>query len=132
MAILNIIDENAIYEVSGSTTQSTIVNFQQKFIFENVFVKSKPGVTPPHNLTFKGTGLSNSITLPLLVKSSTTNEASHVYKDVPYIHSTNQVPSTFTFPNKDLSQSTTTTIKIKGTYVSDNAVGGGSTGPFWS
>ena len=136
MAIITIINEDGRpFDAFVNSTVPEIQNFQQKFIFANIVVKEKTKMVQSQNILIRGKSLTNSITPPLLVNSSTSMLTSHVYNDVAYMHSSFAVPTTYTTPDKDFQGKQTITIKPRGSYVSDNTTGGtagGSTTPYWS
>jgi len=134
MAILNIFDENAEVEVTVAG-QTAVQNHQQKFVFSDILIKQISPTYLTQNILLKGTGKVHSITPPLLVNSSTKLTATQVYTDTNYIHSNFPTPTTYVSSSKDMQSNPTLTIKIRGSYVSDNTAGtgtSGGTGPYWS
>lgn len=133
MAIINIINEDGRnYDVLGSTNLAEVQNYQQKYAFASIVIKQKIKLSQTQNIYLKGTSLTNSITLPLLVNSSSAMLTSHSYSDSPYMHSNANAPVTYTPLDKGKQ---TITIKPRGSYVTDNTTGGSvssGTTPYWS
>jgi len=131
MAIFNIFGTDSLVEVTVASDQP-IQNFQQRYMHDTITVKEKMHIHLADTRIIKGTSVVSGITPPLLMNSSSSINAQHELVDTTYIHSNFPTPTTYTSQNKDFQVKPTLTIKIRGSYVSDNAAGGGATGPYWS
>ena len=131
MAIINIIDEGTQHELTV-VSKPYVKNSQLKFVFSDIRIRKKTPIVSPLVTVIRGTGATNSIVPPVLVNSSTTQNATEkYYTATPYIHSAFPKVQTYTPMYKDFQGSQTTTIKIRGSYVADNATTDTS-GPYWS
>ena len=134
MAIITIFNVDSSENLQVNT-DGRVLNHQQRFFFSPILVKTKTPLNQIQTTTIDGYGRTNLLTPPLLVNSASTQRFAHTYTDTVYIHSVPPVMPSYTVPNKDYQNSSTVTVKRRGSYVSDNASGTGTgtgTTPYWS
>jgi len=134
MAIITIFNVDSFENLQVST-DGRVQNHQQRFFFSPVLIKTKTSLNQVQTTTIDGYGQTNLLTPPLLVNSSAKQPYSHKYTDTVYIHSIPPDMPSYTSPNKDYQNTSTITVKRRGSYITDNATGTGTgtgTTPYWS